>query len=362
MNKRVLWLPILIIFMMILGNNLIFAQNTGGLMAFCSEGILDVSGDPLQGNAQGGDLIQLIYIGPDGIHNPPTSQGQTTGDDLLLGTSYVGAGYPFEAAAGRFSDLFSHALLQPDTTVYLRAWNYAEFTGEESDLGYGDSQPITITNSGNSLLPPQHNFTRWSISYVFPVELATFMAVAQNGYVLLEWVTESETDNAGFYLYRSTHPDGEQTRLNDQMIHGQYNSQVKTEYSYKDEKIDENTIYYYWLADVGTDGLMSYHGPVEVQTKTLPVEFALYQNYPNPFNPTTTIGYSIKDQGPVHLSIYNIRGQLVRRLVDEIQFAGHYNILWNGRDDHGVRVPSGTYVYVLETESFKDVKKMVLMK
>lgn len=366
MKKRVLWLSVvfLLVTVLFVGRGDVFAQaaEVGGIIAFCSQGVLDHNGDPLQGDAQGGDLIQLIYAGLDGVSNGALPDGGTKGDDVLLGSSYVGAGYPFEAAAGRFSALFQHELLQPDTTVYLRAWNYGEFTGQESDLGYGDSQPFDIPNTGNALVPPQYDVNQWSITYIFPIELATFSATARNGFVQLQWVTASETDNAGFYLYRSGAPDGERMQLNDKMIAGQFNSDVKNEYSYRDESIEENTIYYYWLADVGTDGLMTYHGPVEVQTMALPEEFALDQNYPNPFNPTTTIGYSIKNQGHVQLNIYNIRGQLIRQLVNEIQFAGHYDIVWNGKDENGIRVPSGTYVYVLQTEAFKDSKKMVLMK
>ncbi|MEJ2721741.1 MAG: T9SS type A sorting domain-containing protein [bacterium] len=91
----------------------------------------------------------------------------------------------------------------------------------------------------------------------------------------------------------------------------------------------------------------------------------LYQNYPNPFNPTTTIRYSIKERGRVSLRIYNAAGQLVRTLVDEIQSpreAG-YSVLWNGRNDAGMPVASGVYMYKLTAErGFQDVKKLVLLK
>ena len=106
-------------------------------------------------------------------------------------------------------------------------------------------------------------------------------------------------------------------------------------------------------------------GVYEKQNIEGPVEFMLAQNYPNPFNPVTTIQYvipsSIKSQA-VELGIFNILGEKIKTLVDEKQRPGHYTIQWNGRDDFGVQVPSGVYLYSLRTGSFMDVKRMLLLK
>ena len=90
--------------------------------------------------------------------------------------------------------------------------------------------------------------------------------------------------------------------------------------------------------------------------------FALYQNYPNPFNPSTVISYSLPSQSTVKLSIYNLLGQSVKTMVSEEQSAGFYEIVWDGRDASGIQVSSGLYFYRIETETFSDVKKMLLLQ
>ena len=88
----------------------------------------------------------------------------------------------------------------------------------------------------------------------------------------------------------------------------------------------------------------------------------LEQNYPNPFNPETTISFTLAQNGNVQLSIYNIRGQLVRTLLNENRSAGLHNVLWNGTDNNNNQVASGIYLYRIETNTFSDVKRMMLMK
>ncbi|MCL2064747.1 MAG: T9SS type A sorting domain-containing protein [Candidatus Cloacimonetes bacterium] len=85
-------------------------------------------------------------------------------------------------------------------------------------------------------------------------------------------------------------------------------------------------------------------------------------NYPNPFNPTTTISYNIGQAGNVKLQVFNIRGQVVRTLVDEVQNAGRHSIVWNGDDSNSNNVASGIYFYRLETSAGVEVHRMLLMK
>ena len=85
-------------------------------------------------------------------------------------------------------------------------------------------------------------------------------------------------------------------------------------------------------------------------------------NFPNPFNPTTTINYSLAESGAVRLQIFNIRGQLVKSIVDEFQDAGFYAVEWHGTDIRGLEVASGIYFYRLETSAGRDVRRMVLLK
>ncbi len=89
---------------------------------------------------------------------------------------------------------------------------------------------------------------------------------------------------------------------------------------------------------------------------------ALQGNYPNPFNPVTTIAYSLKEEATVTLEIYNIKGQLVRSLVDEAVNAGPQEAIWNGMDDNNSRVTSGVYFYKLKAGDYTSTKKMILLK
>ncbi len=88
----------------------------------------------------------------------------------------------------------------------------------------------------------------------------------------------------------------------------------------------------------------------------------LSQNYPNPFNPTTKINYNVAKTGNVKLNVYNVKGQLVKTLVNTNQTVGMQNVVWNGDDNAGNRVSSGVYFYKLENAGRSEMKKMVLMK
>ena len=86
-------------------------------------------------------------------------------------------------------------------------------------------------------------------------------------------------------------------------------------------------------------------------------------NYPTPFNPQTTIPYHLPDGSGVKLSVYNMTGQRVRRLVDDgNKPAGHHQITWDGRDETGHLVGSGVYLYRLEAGSYVKTLRLVLVK
>jgi hypothetical protein len=130
--------------------------------------------------------------------------------------------------------------------------------------------------------------------------------------------------------------------------------------------------------------LRSYFSPEDfdrfmtlVKSEThVPTEYGLAQNYPNPFNPTTSIQYSVVSEHSsphVILKIFNLLGQEVRILVDEVQEPGYYTVTWDGCDGSGNEVASGVYFYQLSVDGPKDsgllrsgqwsaTKRMVLMK
>ncbi|MDY0152208.1 MAG: FlgD immunoglobulin-like domain containing protein, partial [Candidatus Cloacimonas sp.] len=89
---------------------------------------------------------------------------------------------------------------------------------------------------------------------------------------------------------------------------------------------------------------------------------ALYPNFPNPFNPVTTLSFSLGKAAATSLKIYNLKGQLVRTLVNADLLKGEHKIVWNGCDDNGKAASSGVYLYRLESGDYSRSMKMVLMK
>jgi acetyl esterase/lipase len=88
----------------------------------------------------------------------------------------------------------------------------------------------------------------------------------------------------------------------------------------------------------------------------------LSQNHPNPFNDATIIPFFIKKTGPVRLRVVNLQGQVVRSLLHETKHPGQYAMVWKGRNDQGVQVPSGVYYYRLVVDDRVVCKKMVLLR
>lgn len=114
--------------------------------------------------------------------------------------------------------------------------------------------------------------------------------------------------------------------------------------------------------------LISISGFVAVANfDTKPVhEYSLRQNYPNPFNPATMIEYQLSLPSVVTLTIQNMVGQEIRRLIHETQPAGYYSVQWDGRDESGKLAASGMYLYRIEIkaeqQSFRDCRKMLLIR
>ncbi|MBD3377752.1 choice-of-anchor D domain-containing protein [candidate division KSB1 bacterium] len=101
---------------------------------------------------------------------------------------------------------------------------------------------------------------------------------------------------------------------------------------------------------------------VEDKGQQLPDEFELLQNYPNPFNPTTMIRYAIPKQTDVNIKIYNIRGEWVTTLVDDVQTAGYYHVIWNATDAYYQPVSAGLYLIRFTTDDYQQSIKAIITK
>jgi photosystem II stability/assembly factor-like uncharacterized protein len=133
-----------------------------------------------------------------------------------------------------------------------------------------------------------------------------------------------------------------------------------------------NTFGPYGWAVTGTGGIVKYApvftGVGDSEDQKLPQQFALSQNYPNPFNPTTTILYSLPQAAQVKVSIYNMLGQRVVELANEVQPAGSHQVVWDARNSLRQHVASGVYFYRLEARPldgsapFTSIRKMLFLK
>ncbi len=186
-----------------------------------------------------------------------------------------------------------------------------------------------------------------------PVELISFSAVQSFSTVILKWTTASENNNAGFEIQRS----GDKMSWEKiSFINGSGTSSNLIKYDFTDNSLMGKNKYYYRLKQFDYDGHYKYSDIIELNF-VLPSKFVLNQNFPNPFNPSTTINYSIPKGEFVNLSIYDALGNKVVALVNEYKTAGYYSINFNGSN-----LATGIYLCRLESGSYSDIKKLILLK
>jgi hypothetical protein len=145
--------------------------------------------------------------------------------------------------------------------------------------------------------------------------------------------------------------------------------------TYQMNELALNKTYYWRVRSKDNDGNFSSFSKTEVFTVgnltdvddengsgKIPTTYALEQNYPNPFNPTTTIKYSIPEVSFVNIKIYDMLGREVKSLVSSQQKAGSYEIRWNGENNYGSKVASGTYIYRVTAGDYSKALKLMLLK
>lgn len=237
------------------------------------------------------------------------------------------------------------------STMLMHSQSLIEFqTGTHIEVQTGasitaDSVIINGTYSGNGTIN----------GGPIPVELISFTASLLENKVTLIWQTATEVNNSGFEIERMAQS---MAWAKITFVEGGGTTTEQQNYSFVDElnsrfkgKIQ------YRLKQIDFDGTYQYLNTVEIDVDLLPKEFALFQNYPNPFNPETTIRYQLPKNQFVMLKVYDLLGGEVAALVNEIQDAGSYNIIFDAS-----KVPSGVYFYSIQAGDFKQIKKMILMK
>ncbi|MEI8134702.1 MAG: FlgD immunoglobulin-like domain containing protein [bacterium] len=200
---------------------------------------------------------------------------------------------------------------------------------------------------------------------VLPVELTGLSATKTSAGTSLAWKTASEHDDSGFWVQRSFNY---QPFEDISFVQGAGNSSVERSYNYLDPKQD-NGYYIYRLNQVDLDGSSHLSNIVEVRYGSDASALRLDQNFPNPFNAaeadpgSTRIRFQLDAPANVTMKIYSTSGAVVRTLLNhEARSTDEQNVFWDGKDDLGIPVASGTYFYRLTTDSGGDLmKKMILL-
>ncbi|MDD5486852.1 MAG: T9SS type A sorting domain-containing protein [Dehalococcoidales bacterium] len=184
-----------------------------------------------------------------------------------------------------------------------------------------------------------------------PITLASFSAAALNGCVSVTWVTESESENAHFLLYR----DGEVIA----QIAGAGTSSEPHSYAYTDRYVVPGRTYTYQLADVSFDGEEVKHNELEVKVEGEYVDrdYSIGAAYPNPFNPLTVVPLNLAKDAVVTATLYDLAGRPLTELHNGSLSAGSHAITINGTN-----LSTGIYFVHVRVNDATHVQKIALMK
>ncbi|MGE5365303.1 MAG: T9SS type A sorting domain-containing protein [Bacteroidota bacterium] len=186
-----------------------------------------------------------------------------------------------------------------------------------------------------------------------PVELVSFTAAYAGDKVTLQWATATEVDNYGFEIER-TNADGQWGKIG--FVGGNGNSNSPKFYLFTDDNLSSCDEYKYRLKQLDNDGKYVYSSVAAVRL-SVAKDIELMQNYPNPFNPATVIKFSIPQSSIVKLTVYNIVGESVADLLNELRQAGTHYVQFDASN-----LPSGIYFYRLQSGNYTRTMKMQLIK
>lgn len=240
----------------------------------------------------------------------------------------------------------------PDSVRLKRAWWNYQLIQKGSAYGMHNAKyAIDVLSK-----------TYAALGGVIPVELLGFTAEMSDGLVALNWETATETNNRGFEIQRKVNNNWQTVGF----VSGKGTTTQMSHYSFKDNPV--GVINYakltYRLKQMDYDGKANYSKEINVEFTGAPKTFSLAQNYPNPFNPATTIRYAVPTESQVKVVVYNLAGEVVNVLVNEVIAAGYHEATFNSN----LGLASGIYLYSIEATptngntAFRQTKKMLLVK
>jgi hypothetical protein len=234
-----------------------------------------------------------------------------------------------------------------------------------------DNNTLTLTGI--------NGFSYWTAAEegsgpTLPVVLSTFTAQFIENTPTIHWSTQSETDNMGWLIYRSDENDFSSSEIISDMIEGHGTTTQRQFYTYEDnlENPKIGDTYYYWLESIDYGGIINHYDNVAIltipdnhgSTNNLipkPERFGLLQNEPNPVINSTRIAFNLTETAQVDLNIYNLKGQLVKKLYSGT--TSKHTIMWNGKDEQGKALENGLYLYrLLVNGKIEETKKLILLR
>jgi len=186
----------------------------------------------------------------------------------------------------------------PNWSDLIGYWKFDEGSGQTVFDSSGNGNDGRL----GGLTDPDGQDPSWDLSdSPLPVVLSSFTAIqTQANYAQISWTTQSETDLYGYNIYRSDENElNNSVKLNSSIIDAE-NTTIGSEYTFLDQNVEYEQIYYYWLESVDLGGTTEFFGPISIslennnQIPELPNETLLRAAYPNPFNPKTTINFLVK--------------------------------------------------------------------
>jgi len=170
--------------------------------------------------------------------------------------------------------------------------------------------------------PSTHSIDSTGLPNPLPVEMASFASVVNRNNVVLKWSTSTETSNSGFDIERKL--VGATDRINAGNVAGSGTTFEERNYTFS-ERISTRT-YIYRLQQIDFNGNHAHFSLSNEVVIGVPSLYALSQNYPNPFNPTTKIDYELPYDGKISITLYDLTGREVSKLVYEVKTAGYYTV------------------------------------
>ncbi|OGU89964.1 MAG: hypothetical protein A2220_17165, partial [Ignavibacteria bacterium RIFOXYA2_FULL_35_10] len=197
-----------------------------------------------------------------------------------------------------------------------------------------------------------------------PVELTSFNGQVRGNRVDLWWETASEINNYGFHVEKAADADNDSYKWNTiGFVKGQGTTNSATNYNYSDNNVEYGRTYHYRLRQVDLDGTQSCENYSDIVTLTINSngELVLEPNTPNPFNNSTKIAFNLPSKTNVTFEVLDIYGNLIKTLANR-QLEGSNEVEWNGTDNNGFKVSSGTYIYRLVAGDEFRTGKMTLVR